>query len=162
MAGAGRNDWLIPLGLQRCRVLECLGCTDPRSPGFLKMPSDADAFTAFRTHAEALYHRWSDTTHQQTIRLLAAARVLIGDLAAADVILDQLPMVPYQLDHGHGYCNIADLYALSGVLPLPQSLKDTTRWLAGSSEQTELRAWLAAHRALLQWVERDGVYVVAR
>ena len=143
-----RDAWLAPLGLQRFRVLDCLGGTDPRSPGYLERPPATDVFAAFRSHVQMLSRRW-DNRHEQTTRLLAAARVLIGDLGAADVILDRLPATAYRLDHGHGHCNVADIYALSVALPLPATLKDTTRWLAGSGEQAGLRSWLSSYRVHL-------------
>ena len=155
-----RNAWLAPLRLQRFRVLDCLEGNQIRSPGYLAFARGVDAFNAFRTHVETLSRRWADEPHGQTRQMLAAARVLVGDLAAADTVIDGFPVRAYELDHGHGYCNVAHLYALSAALPLPTDLRNTKHWLAGSSKQAALHAWLAVHRNALRWVEEDGTYVL--
>lgn len=155
-----RHDHLAPLGLQRFRLLDCLGATQPRSAGYLAPDPAVDPFLAFRSHIAALSRLWAAEPHEQTASLLAAARLLSGDLAEADAIIDRFPARPYEPDHGHGYCNVAHLNALSAALPLPVELKDVPRWVAGSRDQTALRAWLTEHRKRLRWVETDGVYVL--
>jgi hypothetical protein len=93
------------------------------------------------------------------ISLLAAGRLLTGDVAAADVIVDRLPAEAYRLDHGAGICWVTPQYALSAALPLPENLKDTSGWLAGSDMQAALRTWLAGHRDRLRWFEVEGLYL---
>jgi len=102
---------------------------------------------------------WGTEADPLTASLLAAARLLTGDLAAADTIVDNLPAEPFKLEYGARFCPLAPLRALGAVLPLPANLGDTRRWVEGSAEQTALRTWLAEHRGKLRWVEADGVYL---
>jgi len=146
-----------PLGLQRLRVLDCLG-GNSRFSGYFEPAADADLYKAFADYVAQMSQQWAAETQPVLISLLAAGRLLAGDLAAADVILDHLPAEAFKLDHGAGICIVMPLYALSTSLPLPASLRDTDRWVAGSAEQAALRTWLAEHRDKLRWVEADGVY----
>src|SRR5215831_9622457 len=123
-----------------------------------RVAADRDIFAAFGYHVARLSQQWADASDPITISLIAAARFLCGDIAAAEVILDHLPVDAFKLDHGAGICLVAPLYALSATLPLPAQLKDTNRWLAGSTEQTALRAWLAEHRGKLRWVEEKAIH----
>jgi hypothetical protein len=109
-------------------------------------------------HVARLSQQCADASDPITISLIAAARFLCGDIAAADVILDHLPVEAFKPDHGAGICLVAPLYALSATLPLPAQLKDMNRWLAGSAEQAALRAWPAEHRGKLRWVEAKAIY----
>lgn len=154
-----RTALLSPLGLQRLRVLDCLGGNSPHAPGYFTPPADGDIFNAFSCYVAQVSPQWATASDSSTISLLAAARFLTGDLVAAHVIIDQLPANAFKLDHGAGFCLVAPLHALSDALPLPADLKDTRRWVAGSVEQAALRAWLSEHRDKLRWVEADGVYV---
>ena len=153
-----RTDRLSPLGLQRLRLLDCLGGNNPLAPGYFEPAEDSDIFAAFRRHIIDLSQRWSTEADPLVVSLLAAARVLTGDLAAADAVLDSLAKEEIRLDHGAGICLVAPVYALKAALPLPSNLGDTTRWLAGSEERTALGAWLTEHREKLRWVETAGVY----
>ena len=153
-----RANRLQPLGLQRLRALDCLGGNMPRAPGYFELADGDDIFAAFRAHVERLSRDWASASDPATVTLLATARLLAGDLAAAAVILDHLPPQPIKLDHGAGKCLVLPFHALAAVLPWPKDLADTQRWLAGSAEQTALRAWLAEHRDTLRWLEADGVY----
>ena len=122
-----RATQLAPLGLQRVRVLDCLGGNDPRLAGYLAAPADRDIFAAFGDHVARLSQQCADASDPITISLIAAARFLCGDIAAANVILDHLPVEAFKPDHGAGICLVAPLYALSATLPLPAQLKDTNR-----------------------------------
>lgn len=151
---------LQPLGLQRLRVLACLGGDMPSAPGYFAPASGADIFAAFRDHVGALSQRWSAGADPSVLALLARSRLLCGDLAAAAAILDHLPAAPIERDHGAGLCLVLPFHVLAAALPLPRELAETRRWLAGSAEQGALRAWLAAHRGRLRWVEETGAYAL--
>lgn len=151
---------LQPLGLQRLRVLACLGGDMPRAPGHFAPDPGADIFAAFHEHVAALSQRWTAGADPFVLALLAASRLLCGDLAAAEAILDHLPEAPIERDHGAGLCLVLPFYVLASALPLPHELADIRRWLAGSAEQGALRAWLAAHRGRLRWVEAAGAYAL--
>jgi hypothetical protein len=153
-----RTTWLSALGSQRLRLLDCLGGNNPRLPGYFDRPAEQDVLSAFRRYVVRLSEQWAAEADPLTVSLLAAARLLTGDLAAADVVLDHLPEQPAKLDHGAGYCLVAPLFALSTALPLPSEVADTSRWLAGTPEQAAIRAWLADHQHQLQWVEADATY----
>jgi hypothetical protein len=153
-----RTSRLSPLGVQRIRVLECLGGSSPRSPSYFAPAADTDIFTAFRSYVEEESERWANVTDLLTTLLVAAGRLLTGDLAGADVILDHLPAEGVRLDLGAGICQRVPLHAVATTLPLPENLQDTRRWAEGSAEQAALRAWLAEYRDKLRWVESDGVY----
>jgi hypothetical protein len=148
---------LSPLGTQRLRLLECLGGNDRRLSGYFA-PGAGDIFTEFREYVRGLSARWEREDDPITVSLVAAARLLTGDLSAADVIVDHLPARATKLDHGAGICLVAPLHATSASLPLPTDLIDTSRWLAGSQEQVALRAWLAQHRDRLRWDEVAAAY----
>jgi hypothetical protein len=153
MQSVDENSRFAPLGLQRLRILGCIGGQSPFDP-----PADANVFDAFRSHMGELSKRLATETDWLTVSLLAAGRFLSGDLAAANLILDYLPTRAVELDHGAGICLVMPLYALATALPLPANLQETKRWVRGSPEQTALRAWLAEHRDKLQWIETEGVY----
>jgi hypothetical protein len=97
-----RTAQFAPLGLQRLRLLECLGGNSPRLPGYFVPPDGVDILTAFRLYVERLSESWASERDAVVVSLLAAARLLTGDLAAADVVLDNLPATPIKLDHGAG------------------------------------------------------------
>jgi hypothetical protein len=153
-----RTSQLQPLGVQRLRTLDCLGGNTKLAPGYFAPAEGVDIFAAFREHVGALSRQWANVSDPASVALLAAARLLTGEIAAADAIIDHLPAAPIKLDHGAGVCRIVPYQALAAVLPLPRALADTRLWLAGSREQTALRAWLDAHREALRWHETDGVY----
>jgi hypothetical protein len=153
-----RTARLSPLGLQRLRLLECLGGNSPRAPGYFAPAADVDIFTAFRQYVDRLSEQWKSEPDPHAVSLLAAARLLTGDLSAAGVILDHLPAKATKVDHGAGICLVMPLFALSTAVPLPPDLTDTRRWLDASAEQTAVRAWLTHHRDDLRWVEDAGEY----
>jgi len=156
-----RTTELAPLGPQRLRLLECLGGNNPRLPGYFTPATGADIFAEFRQYAADLSARWAGESDTHTVSLLAAARLLGGDLLAAQVILDRLPAEATQLDHGAGICLVAPLYAMQSALPLPADLADTRRWLAGSAAQSGLRTWLAIHGERLVWNDVNASYQLA-
>jgi hypothetical protein len=145
-----------PLGYQRVRIFTCLGGDMEGSPGYFVPTEEVDIYEAFRMFVTRERGRWGNTTDPLTISLLAAARLLIGEVAAADLIVDRLPAEP--LSTSVGKCLRAPHHALAVTVPLPQHLKDTQRWAQGTPEQAGLRAWLAEHRERLRWFEQDGVY----
>jgi len=138
-----------------------LGGNSPHAPGYFVPAADVDIFSAFRQYVELLSEHWAAESDPHAVSLVAAARLLTGDLSAAGVILDHLPAKATKLDHGAGICLVMPLFALSTALPLPGDLTDTRRWLAGSAEQTALRSWLTEHRDDLRWVEAAGEYRLA-
>lgn len=157
-AGDERVARLSALGPQRARLLDCLGGNTRLAPGYFSPPPGADVIEAFTHHVADLSTRWSGETDPLTVGLLAAARLLTGDAAAARPIVDRLPTAPARLDHGAGYCLVAPQQALAGALPLPQELSDIRRWLADSAEQAALRAWLDRYEPHLRWDRAAGVY----
>ncbi len=150
-----------PLGIQRLRVLDCIGGNDVRGGNRFEPEAGADILDAFRKFVGATAPLWEDETDPVHVSTMAAAHLLLGDIASAHVIVDLLPDRPYKLDHGAGRCLVAAVYALKNVLPLPAELSDTDRWTACSPEQAALRRWLAEHRARLRWREAEGDYVLA-
>jgi hypothetical protein len=120
-------------------MLDCLGGNSPHAPGDFEPAADSNIFNAFGKYVAQVSRQWAAASEAATILLIAAARFLTGDLAAADVIVDHLPAKALRLDHGAGICLVIPLYALSAALPLPADLKDARRWLAGSAEQAALR-----------------------
>jgi hypothetical protein len=153
-----RNAQLAPLGPQRLRLLECLDGNRLGAPGYFDPDPEASIFAEFRDYAFRLSAEWAAETDHRVLSLLAAARLLSGELAAADEILDHLPPEPVVLDHGAGICLIAPQYALAAAMPIPKELVECRSWSAGSPQQSMLRDWLNAHRERLVWVETEGVY----
>lgn len=156
-----RESRLSPLGTQRLRLLECLGGNDRWAQGYFEPDVGSDILEEFRRYALRLSDAWASASDRVTVSLLAAARFLSGDPSAAQLIVDHLPAQPIKLDHGAGICLVLPLHVLSAALPLPATLHDTRRWLAGSPEQRALCAWLAEHRGRLRWSEADGRYEVS-
>jgi hypothetical protein len=153
-----RTDFLAPLGFQRLRLLDCLGGNSPSAPGYFSPDANCDVFAAFSTYITDLSSRWGSESDPLTITLLAAGRLLTGEIAAAKVIIDSLPARAFKSDHGAGYCVTAAVNSLNAALPLPADLKDTTRWLAGSPEQERLRSWFSEQKSKLRWSQAEGVY----
>lgn len=149
---------LVPLGLQRFRLIECLGGNNARLPGWFDFAPGEDMFAAYRTYVARLASEWAHDDDDLVVRLVAAARLLAGERDAARVLVDRLPRVPIVLDHGAGFCPVAPFHALSTALPLPPPLADSKRWLAGTPEQAALRTWLDEHLDKLEWHDVDAVY----
>jgi len=118
-------------------------------------------FTAFRDHVFRLSNEWSEEMDPYLISLLAAARLLSGEIAAAETILAHLPSAPIVRDHGAGFCRMAALYAMSAALPIPDEWCDTRGWVRGSDMEHNLQAWLRKHADRLQWKEEEGCYRIA-
>ena len=156
-----RHARLSPLGTQRLRVLDCLGGNNRWSPGYFEPDADTDIFVEFRRYVRRTAETWGGEADPSAVSLIAAARLLTGDLAAAQAIVDNLPGAPLAPDHGAGVCAVLPLHVLRTALPVPPALADTTRWLAGSAEQVTLRAWLSGNGGTLQWREADGIYAPA-
>jgi hypothetical protein len=151
---------LAPLGTQRLRLWSCLGGDLSLLPGTYDPKQQEDVFAAFRAVVEHAVRRTHAATDALTRSLVGAGRLLTGDLSGGIEIIEHLPAEPPVLDHGAGYCLVASVQALEAALPtLPRELAETSRWLAGSREQTALREWLARHRATLDWDELRAVYV---
>lgn len=147
----------LPLGYQRLRLLYCL--SGPRQAVRFDPTPDADIFAAFRDYVDRLSHAWAGFQEPIAISILAAAKLLCGDLAAADAVLDQLPAEPHKLPHyGQFYVMLLPQRIFAAVFPLPADLRDPHYWLQGSPEQAVLRSWLASNRARLVWSEADAVY----
>jgi hypothetical protein len=101
---------------------------------------------------------WTNESDPLVVSLLAAARLLTGDLDAAEIIVDHLPLKSFQVDHGAGYCVVLPQSVLCTSLPLPADLTDIDRWLAGSKSQAALRTWLKTNHERLSWSEKNSVY----
>jgi hypothetical protein len=153
-----RTSQFLPLGYRRLRLLGCLGGDSPTMPGYFDPAPDTDIFEAFRHYVASMSQKWAAETDRITISLLAAARVLTGDLDSAETIIDHLPVKAFKLDHGAGYCVVMPQTVLKTSLPLPSELTDIDCWLADSAEQSELRKWLKQHRDKLFWDEKNGIY----
>ena len=153
-----RAAFLAPLGLQRLRLLDCLGGNSPKAPGYFDPSGDSEVFAAFAAYISDLSSRWATDSDPLFISLLAAGRLLTGEIAAANVIVEHLPTKAFKTDHGAGYCVIAPLQALKAALPLPAELTDIVHWIAGSPEQAALSEWLSEHTNTLRWSEAEGVY----
>lgn len=153
-----RSTWFLPLGYQRLRLIGCFFGDDPRSPNYFEPTPEVDIFEAFRHYVECRSQAWAAAPDPLPVSLFAAARFLTGDLNAAEVILDHLPVKAYKTDHGAGYCLVMPQNVLRTSLPLPADLKDINHWLANSAEQATLRKWLAENHNRLSWHEESGVY----
>lgn len=149
------------LGEARAMVIDCLGGNGRFTPVRFVSAGDAEFIPAYRAYVLELARLSPPDAQPITALLLAAGRLLLGELGEADRIIDGFPSEAQRLDHGAGYCNVAHLFALRSALPLPDHLLETTRWTAGSSKQAAMRAWLDANRAKLRWVESAGAYVTA-
>lgn len=115
-------------------------------------PLEEDIFTAFRAFVEMCTRDLSDDTEPITQSLVGAGQLLIGDISGADTILANLPTTPPVLDHFAGAALVAPVQALMVALPLESlALPAASRWVAGSTEQSRVRDWLARHRARLIW-----------
>jgi hypothetical protein len=151
-----------PLGFQRNRILCCLGADLLDAPAFRHPSAETDPFAAYRRFVQSLSAQWAAATDRTTVSLLAAARLLYGDLSSALLIVHHLPTQPIRADRTAGICLRAPLYALETALPFPLRLRDSSTWLAGTSQQAGLYAWITESAPLLQWNEREGVYVRQR
>jgi len=155
-----RDEHMAVLGPLRSRILDCLGGNSRWAPGYWAPPANGDTLESFRTYVQGMGERWGSLTDATSVSLLAAARLLIGDISAAHDIIAHLPDKPVKLDHGAGQCLVAAPQVLRATLPLPADLSDSTRWLAGSEDQTRLKAWLSANQPALRWNEKQAVYVL--
>lgn len=153
-----RSSTLAPLGTHRLRLLGCLGGDTPRAPGYFEPTAGEDVVGAFERHVRRLVAEWGHQTDGTTVSLLAAARLLSGELGAAATIVATFPPTPIKLDHGAGYCRTAHLAALRAALPLPPALAEPALWLAGSETQAALLRWLEAEGSRLVWQPAEGVY----
>jgi hypothetical protein len=142
---------LLPLGYQRLRLLGCLGGNIPHVPSYFNPAQGTDIFEAFRQYVTRTMDTWANETDPLSISLLAAARLLTGDLDATDIIIDHFPGKAFKLDHGAGYCIILPQSALKTSLPLPAELIEKDHWLANSKSQAALRTWFKTNRGMLPW-----------
>lgn len=154
-------EQLAPLGYTRLRILSCLGGDWPKLPQYLKLGPGEDVFQAFRGFVARMIQICATDEDRTTRALIGAARLLVGELAGANEVIDHLPAMAVKLDHGAGYCLLVPTQALQTALPLPASLREAPRWLAGSSEQEALRAWIEQHESHLVWEETRGEYSFA-
>jgi hypothetical protein len=151
-----------PLTLQRLRISTCLGGGTPGLPQHFAPGPHENVLATFRGFVKRTMRLCESTSDPVTRSLIGAARLLAGDLSGAHEILEHLPATPFVLDHGTAYCLVAPHNTLRATLPqLPGSLKDTSRWLAGSAEQTALCAWLEQHATRLVWDEGRAMYDLA-
>lgn len=158
------------LGQARAMIVDCLGGNGRFTPVRFAPEAQSDVqpldqpgprhLAAYRAYIQSLAQLTPPATQPITQLLLAAGRLLLGELGQAGQIIDSFPSEPYRLDHGAGYCNTAHLAALRAALPLPGNLQQPAQWTAGSPEQSAIRAWLATHHARLRWLEPQGAYLV--
>jgi hypothetical protein len=153
-----RAQLIEPLGLARMRVLECLGGNDRFAAGYFSIDATQDLFVEFRNHVARLNDQWASEKDPLTRNLLAAGRLVIGDVDAAYEILDRSPAAEIKLDHGAGSCTVVPFATIAAVFPLPRELSDSRKWYIDSPALEALRGWLQQHRDLLSWSESDGVY----
>lgn len=153
-----RTSHLMPLGYQRLRPLECLGGNIPNMPSYFNPAQGADIFEAFRHYVTRMSDTWVNEADPISISLLAAARLLTGNLDAAVFIIDHLPGKAFKLDHGVGYCIVMPQTAIKTSLPLPTELTEIGHWIANSKDQAALKKWLKTNREKLSWCEKAGVY----
>jgi hypothetical protein len=151
-----------PLTLQRLRISTCLGGGTPGLPQHFAPGPHESVLATFRGFVERMMRLCESASDPVTRSLIGAARLLSGDLSGANEILEHLPATPFVLDHGAGHCLVAPQHTLRATLPqVPASLKDTSRWLAGSAEQAALRGWLEEHATRLVWDEGRAMYDLA-
>jgi hypothetical protein len=152
------------LGTLRLRIVSCLGgdqrWSSHAAAWTAATRAASDPFAAFRMFAEHVRQACLSATDPRVLSLVAAARLLAGNVDAAEGIVDHFPEHPPRTDHGAGFCLTAPSQALLHALPLPSDLRDTERWRAGSPEQARLRAWLRANRATLAWHPVEGKYTL--
>jgi hypothetical protein len=155
---AARVARLAPLGLLRLRILSCLGGDTHVMPQYFATPGpDEDLFAAYRAFVRDMVERVRG--EEDAYSLVAAARLVTGDLSAADDILNTLRAERFEPEHNTGFCVVIASTALGQVLPLPQEIaKPQPNYVAGSAEEAALRTWLAAHRDRLTWNEVEGLY----
>jgi hypothetical protein len=137
------------LGQLRCRVLACMFADNPRTLTHFDPPRSADLGEALRTHLQ----KWFSATEvSDDARLIIAAGLLtFGSLEAAGFILERLPTEQVTLDHGAGWCSLLPYEAAAALLPIPQAIRNSRKWVEGTPEAQELRRWFAANRSLLAW-----------
>jgi hypothetical protein len=162
MTTAERTKRLEPLGYTRLRILGCLWGDVPSFPQYLELAPGDDVFRAFEAFVQRMIQLSAESDEPPTRALIGAARLLVGDVAGAHEVLDHLPATPVRLDQGAGYCMLVPTLAMLAALPLPENLRDRARWLAGSSEEADLRAWLGQHHGRLVWDEAAGRYSIAK
>jgi hypothetical protein len=161
MPDPDRNERLAPLGPQRLRISSCLGGDMPRLPQYFDPSPGEDVFAAFGAFVAGMVQRTQTATDGLTRSIIGAGRLLTGDLSGAGEVIAHLPPQPYARDHGAGHCLVAPSHALAAALPsLPPELRDTERWLAGSSEQSALREWIERHHSNLLWDEARAIYLL--
>jgi hypothetical protein len=148
------------LGEARAMVVDCLGGNGRFAPVRFAPTAEIDFVAAFRRYVLDVGNLPTDDKAPVTALLLSAGRFLLGELHEADRIVEGFPQQAYKLDHGAGYCNVAHLTALRSALPLPEPLRRTNLWTAGSTEQAAIRSWLADNRPRLRWNEATGTYVL--
>jgi hypothetical protein len=153
-----RTSHLLPLGYHRLHLLECLGGDIPHVSGYFNPVQGPDIFEAFRHYVARMSDTWVNEADPLSISLLAAARLVTGDLDAAEIIIDHLPGKAFKLDHGAGYCIVMPQTVLKTSLPLPVELTEIGHWIANSKDQAALRTWLKNNRERLSWCEKAGVY----
>lgn len=153
------EDGLKRLGYQRRRLLSCVAGPRGSVPKFAPLP-DVDVLVAYHLYvAQVMDSLGGYVDDPAGPPLIAALRLLAGDIDAADAIIDALPVEPIVLDHGAGYCLVAPYDALASALPLPEDLKKHPRvWTRGSIAEKRLRDWLAACRERLIWDDVTAAY----
>ena len=149
---------LEPLGPFRQQVIACLRGDMVGTGAYRFSVGEGEnlfeAFRRFVMEREAIAPPDLDGVHRS---ILAAGRLLTGDLAGADCIIDLLPETPHVTEHGAGKCKLMPARVLRRVLQIPDDVGDPDRWTAGSQQST-LRVWLARNRAQLVWLEPEGRY----
>lgn len=147
-----------PLGVNRQRVVACL-FGDMASYGHMFDPEgQTSVLEAFREFVLDRQTRWSSSTELFHHAIVAAGRLLTGDLSGADRIIELLPERAHVTEHGAGKCLLLPSRVLKSVLPLPSDLGNPDSWIAGSHEQAVLRTWLEQQRGRLHWLAAEAEY----
>jgi len=160
-------DHIVLLGDLRLSMLSALGCDNPRMSQFFDPPPSISIFDAYREHIERLSRDWAGcgwADDPLARRLLGAGRLLYGDLAGADEILNNLPAEPTERPFGARFVPLLPQRMLRWALPLPREkycLNWPDRLCENSPEQAEFRRWLGYHRERIIWQEIEGFYLLA-
>src|ERR1700742_2545961 len=108
---AVRMARFAPLGWLRMGIIGCLGGDLRLLPQYLPTPEpDADLFALYRAFVQQMIELLHG--HGDMYSNLATARLLAGDITAAEDILNNLRADRFKLDHGAGYCIVIASEAL--------------------------------------------------
>jgi hypothetical protein len=158
MIYSGYEYWQSAIGPLREPVLFCLGADREGSVGYFKVDPKFDIIQQYEDHIFRLSAFWTNTDGHWAQLALSAGRLLCGRVTEADSLIGAVSDAKGMDPHAKGRCILMPFRVCAAALPLPEALRDTRRWIAGSAEQAALRSWLAEHRDRLIWDRAAGVY----